>query len=120
MGRKRRWYSAKVALGSRSANRSGRNPVATGHIGFPVGAGNHHVLGISDDDLFGADLPEGRRNDVATDIMATGEFDILAEILCAERQAAILRVTTDPLDEHIGAFRLFGGEDVGTRSHGFA
>lgn len=38
---------------------SERNPVAAGHIGLPVGAGNHHVEGVGDDDLFGADLPEG-------------------------------------------------------------
>ena len=92
---------------------SDADPVAAGRKGFPVGAGDHHMGRVGDDDLLGIQLAEGGGNDAPGDVVATGHLDEQAEVFVAETQAAIVGVAADSLDEHAGTRRVIGLDDVG-------
>ncbi|MNY08043.1 hypothetical protein D3C86_1408730 [compost metagenome] len=96
------------------------DPVAARHITVPVAAGDDDLLRVGGDDLFRIDVAEGAGNDVLGHVDAAGKLDHLAEILVAERHAAIIGVTAGALHEHdrllrIGLFKRIGdlGDGVG-------
>ena len=89
------------------------DPIAAGHIGLPITAGDHDLVRIGGDDLLGVERAEGAGNDLLGDIPPAGHFDELAEIIVAEGHAAIVRIAAGAVDEHGRAFGLGRCDDLG-------